>query len=840
MPDQQIADKPSSEPSEYWCFISYRHADNKEQDRDWATWLHHEIERYDIPFDLVGTTNKRGDLIKDRIYPVFRDEESLPADTDLSNVIGNALDRSKFMVVLCSPRAVESRYVAQEITHFKKSGKQDKIIAAILAGEPGSAAEECFPAPLRQSLGTDGELRDDASIEPIAADFRIKSGAEGFTTAGAYRLSLKHLPDKEARKLANAYADQLQLMKLKIIAGILGVPLEELRNRDKAYQLELSRKRARNLYRWLSVVGLSLILAVIGAFAAWKARDAEITQRMLVEKKGKELAATFARSDFRQALTTGNPYLRTDLLERSLATSPTPGARAHLAFDRNFKRHSSLFLSSKIEEFEEPVFFQADDHLYVQDYRRLLQYDTSQPDEPAQIFEEMELLEISPDRLFLILKNDKGMGVYPVPLTEKLQAPLLSGGFLAFHGDGHDVISTFPLRAEIIDPESRQTKVTYPEMAMIPRFGVTEESTPTMLVANHSGDTLAFSYSILDATTYVIRQGKRDVTLINHRTWSKPLIVSEEGNRILFQKQGDGGGAIYLHDLASEKTVFERWSSTPVLPVPGSDRFFFSDGNEVLRCAADSVEPLTSKTMDSRVTAMKLTDAGFLAVGMENGYVELLNPSDLSRIAQPIVVPSAVEWIGYLADTGRIVLIRRGGYLEQWTVGDMVKDFESVATSEQVMSLSHTEGKLEAVTFDQRKYVMGFGNGILPVNTDVTANPGGEPVKRGEVDITTPETQVRINRSGLDVIRGGSRTYYSFAGSPITATALDAAGNFLALGFADGKFVLIDLAEKYVLEPDWKAEDEISSLLFFPENRSLVIGSFQKIQFFPLDWMETN
>lgn len=74
-----MQNEESSTESDYWCFISYRHADNKDQDRDWASWLHREIERYDVPAELVGTKNKRGDILPERIYPAFRDEESLPA-----------------------------------------------------------------------------------------------------------------------------------------------------------------------------------------------------------------------------------------------------------------------------------------------------------------------------------------------------------------------------------------------------------------------------------------------------------------------------------------------------------------------------------------------------------------------------------------------------------------------------------------------------------------------------------------------------------------------------------------------------------------------------------------
>jgi hypothetical protein len=68
----------------YAVFLSYRHADNKEQGRQWATWLHQVLEGYEIPADLIGTKNNKGDTIPASLYPVFRDEEELPADADLT------------------------------------------------------------------------------------------------------------------------------------------------------------------------------------------------------------------------------------------------------------------------------------------------------------------------------------------------------------------------------------------------------------------------------------------------------------------------------------------------------------------------------------------------------------------------------------------------------------------------------------------------------------------------------------------------------------------------------------------------------------------------------------
>ena len=41
-------------------FISYRHADNTQEGRRWAEWLHHRLERYVVPPDLIGTPTLRG------------------------------------------------------------------------------------------------------------------------------------------------------------------------------------------------------------------------------------------------------------------------------------------------------------------------------------------------------------------------------------------------------------------------------------------------------------------------------------------------------------------------------------------------------------------------------------------------------------------------------------------------------------------------------------------------------------------------------------------------------------------------------------------------------------
>ena len=285
--DDSLPGEAAILPRDYWCFISYRHTDNKQPGRQWASWLHHSLETYEVPEDLVGKKNARGDVIPERIFPVFRDEEELPADAELSKPIEAALLHSRFLVVLCSPQAVQSRFVGKEIIRFKQLHSADRILAALLEGEPnatenpalGGPERECFPEPLRFALGEDGELSSQP-IEPIAADFRLEDGTLGWTTPGAYREALlaARPPSKRPREQVAAYQGKQHLMLLKIVAGVLGVPLGTLTQRDKAYQLAKQKRRTTVLRRWLGLVSLLGIGALASGIYARQQRDLAETQ----------------------------------------------------------------------------------------------------------------------------------------------------------------------------------------------------------------------------------------------------------------------------------------------------------------------------------------------------------------------------------------------------------------------------------------------------------------------------------------------------------------------------------------------------------------------------------
>ena len=91
---------------------------------------------------------------------------------------------------------------------------------------------------------------------PISAS---TTASQGWTSPEAYRqaLSTEGKLTLQARSAAvETYRKRCELMKLKIIAGILGVALGTLTKRDAAYQLALAQKRARVRNAVLAVVSL--------------------------------------------------------------------------------------------------------------------------------------------------------------------------------------------------------------------------------------------------------------------------------------------------------------------------------------------------------------------------------------------------------------------------------------------------------------------------------------------------------------------------------------------------------------------------------------------------------
>lgn len=157
----------------YFAFISY-----KREDEAWAKWLQHKLEHYKLPSNLNGRT----DLPKE-IRPVFKDTSELNPG-NLPQQIHDALNQSRYLIVICSPRSAKSEWVNKEVETFIGMGRTDNIIPFIIDGKAfaKNPNEECFPLAIRnfpaeqEILGANiSEMgRDAAAVKVVAQMFGLK------------------------------------------------------------------------------------------------------------------------------------------------------------------------------------------------------------------------------------------------------------------------------------------------------------------------------------------------------------------------------------------------------------------------------------------------------------------------------------------------------------------------------------------------------------------------------------------------------------------------------------------------------------------------------------------
>lgn len=233
------------------AFISYNHRDS-----EWAEWLENELEAFRVPVDLIGAWAPHGP-VPASVSPVFRDRTSMAAGSHLDDGLRETLDSSAALIVICSPNSAKSEYVHEEVMHFKRSGKGDRIFPIIVDGEPFDKSKECFVEALKYEIDRDtGELTNKESA-PIAADAR-KQG--------------------EGRDEA----------VVKLVAGVLGVEVGELRekhNRKLELEKAVAEKRARRaIIASMVAVVLTIIAGITGTGAYFQRQEALSRESELVAR----------------------------------------------------------------------------------------------------------------------------------------------------------------------------------------------------------------------------------------------------------------------------------------------------------------------------------------------------------------------------------------------------------------------------------------------------------------------------------------------------------------------------------------------------------------------------
>lgn len=253
----------------YIAFISYRHMP---LDIAVAKKLHSLIEQYGIPKDLRRDSGRKLGI-------VFRDQEELAASSDLSRDIREALDHSKYLIVVCSRDTPASPWVTREITCFLQEHPRENVLTVLISGEPA----EAFPQILTASV--DGAQ----NIEPLAVDIRASS---------------------VSRTLS-----RLKKESLRLFAAMLGCPYDALALRDQKRQ-----------FRKVGIAAGTAVVVAAGFISLLWLKNGQI------EKRNQELAAQKAElqysqsqlltEDAEEALEAGNYR---DAIEKAVNALPKEG-----------------------------------------------------------------------------------------------------------------------------------------------------------------------------------------------------------------------------------------------------------------------------------------------------------------------------------------------------------------------------------------------------------------------------------------------------------------------------------------------------------------------------------
>ena len=212
----------------YDAFISYRHCD---LDKFVAENLHKVLETYELPKNIKEKLGINGRTIK----RVFRDQDELPLSSNLEDPIVDALNQSKYLIVICSPRLKDSLWCKKEIQTFKKLRGRKNIFCVLIEGEPVDSFPEevCYDEVLTKDKNGKTKL-EKKPVEPLAADVRGENKKE----------VLKKIKEE----------------KLRLIAPMYNLDYDDLKQRHKL------RKMHQVIVTSTCVAAFCLLFAVYSTF----------------------------------------------------------------------------------------------------------------------------------------------------------------------------------------------------------------------------------------------------------------------------------------------------------------------------------------------------------------------------------------------------------------------------------------------------------------------------------------------------------------------------------------------------------------------------------------------
>ena len=252
-------------------FISY----SRQADEPLAEALQHDLQRF----------AKRA--FQRRALQVFRDDANLSANPGLWSSIEQALDASRFLLLLASPAAAASPWVAKEIGHWRATQPAGHVLLAVTEGEV-----------VWDDARSDFDMERSSAIPPaLAGAFEEEPRFVDLRAVDESQVSLSRDP-----VLAGAVAD--------LAAPVHGRSKDELVGTD----LHEHRRLIRLTRAAVAVLAVLLVAALVAGFLAFLQRNRAQTSAADAEYRRLANAAATAAT-------------RPDALALALAALP-PAARA--------------------------------------------------------------------------------------------------------------------------------------------------------------------------------------------------------------------------------------------------------------------------------------------------------------------------------------------------------------------------------------------------------------------------------------------------------------------------------------------------------------------------------
>lgn len=220
---------PISNDYAYAGFISYAHADEII-----AAQLHKALETYAVPKSF--TVQQGREDVRKKLAPIFRDATELTAHHSLSEKIREAVQSSRFLIVICSPAAKMSHWVNEEIRLFRSLHGEGAILCVLAEGTP----ETSFPPTLLEE-----------GREPLAANIggSKENFKQGTTQLAASMLGvgLDVLIQRQAKR--RRHRMQLITASALVFSALMGgTTLTAIDARNEAQE---SRSQAEGLVEYM-------------------------------------------------------------------------------------------------------------------------------------------------------------------------------------------------------------------------------------------------------------------------------------------------------------------------------------------------------------------------------------------------------------------------------------------------------------------------------------------------------------------------------------------------------------------------------------------------------------